>query len=102
MKRVRIAKPAKFIKSLVFIFLMLYLTTLALSGSLISVGANAESYIQYTVVEGDTLWTIAQVYTPQRGDVRETLHVIQKHNDKFNANIMPGEILYVPSTGEDL
>jgi len=96
MKKVRIAHPMKLVRSLVLVFLTVYLTTLMFTGSLLSVGDTVTETIHYTVVEGDTLWTISKAYTPEKGDVRETLYTIKSQNQQLGDLIKPGDIILVP------
>jgi len=96
MKKVRIAHPMKLVRSLVLVFLMLYMTTLMFTGSLLSVGDAVATYVHYTVVEGDTLWTIAKDYTGPEGDVRETLYTIKSQNNHIDDHIQPGDTILVP------
>lgn len=98
MRKLRIAHPMKLIRSLVLVFLTVYLTTLMFTGSLLSVGDTVSETIDYTVVEGDTLWTISKTYTAEKGDVRETLYAIKSINSDIDDLIKPGDIILVPTS----
>lgn len=50
----------------------------------------------YFVEEGDTLWGYAAEHRPEEMDIRKYIHIIVDYNDKDNANIEVGEIIYVP------
>lgn len=101
MKKVRIANSFKFTRGMVLLFLTLYVSTIVLTGGILSAGDVKENYIQYTVVSGDTLWSIAKAYTPTHEDVRSTIHLIQLHNTNADDSLIPGEILFVPGQSGD-
>lgn len=98
MKRVRIAKPYKLLRAFLLMFLGLYFSTLLVTGALFSRGEAQSQWIPYTVVKGDTLWHIAQIYTPEDKDIRDTLYLIQTENHISRAHLLPGDIIKVPNT----
>lgn len=52
---------------------------------------------QNIVVEsGDTLWTLAQRYAPQRMDIRKYVNLIMEHNSLSGPLVYPGQVLELP------
>lgn len=51
--------------------------------------------IEYEVVEGDTLWSIASTYGPEHADVRETYWQIMQDNHIQDGALQPGQTLYI-------
>jgi len=72
---------------------------LATAVSAALVGSEAEAYDEYLVVSGDTLWDIAEEYTPPGDDVRTTIYGIREANDLATSVIMPGQVLRIPLSG---
>ena len=53
--------------------------------------------IRVIVASGDTLWELAKEYRPNyNGDIRALIYEIKKINNYKTAEIMPGEIIYIP------
>ena len=75
---------------------------------LLAIGAGAiatwldnnklQIYEPYNVKSGDTVWTIAEEYTSDEYDVRNTVRVINRFNDLENSVIHGGDVIYVPVT----
>jgi Tfp pilus assembly protein FimV len=53
---------------------------------------------RYVVRSGDTLWAIAQRQDPA-SDPRPVVDEIQRSNHLSNGSIVPGQRLWIPSTG---
>ena len=54
------------------------------------------AYDTYTVVEGETLWSIANDVAGDGSSTRETLSTIQQLNGLSGSIVMPGQQLRVP------
>jgi len=62
----------------------------------LSVTANADTrYVQYRVVSGETLWTIARSISTT-GDTQSTIQVIEQLNHLQSDAIIPGQTILVP------
>ena len=84
-------------------FISLFILTLLLMIGMISIitqkpvtGSDNIVYAEYKVQEGDTLWSIASEYNNGQDDIRETVYLIGKINDREDGYIHCGEILKVP------
>lgn len=80
---------------------VLALSTVSASADTTDLGSNHESH---TVVSGDSFWKIASEYDVSRNiNVMELMEDIANLNGKtINDTIMPGDVLYIPNTGEDV
>src|ERR1700733_14788057 len=58
--------------------------------------ASPEQLSAVTVRAGDSLWAIAPSYTPNGGNVQETLDRIVATNHLNDATILPGQPLQIP------
>ncbi|HAA37359.1 MAG TPA: hypothetical protein DCE00_00650 [Firmicutes bacterium] len=60
--------------------------------------AVGESRLPRTIVveTGDTLWTLAQRYAPQRMDIRKYIKLIMDHNELSGPLLYPGQELELP------
>jgi len=81
----------------------IFLTTVtALFISLIAAvwnGGKAASdmdWIEVEIVEGDTLWRIAERTLPPRTDIREYIRQIREANGLKSCNIRVGQKLFIP------
>lgn len=77
---------------LIITFLFL-LTTL---GNFNSYGDSETVYINVIVDTGQSLWSIAEEYTPDHRDVRETIRLMVNANNIESTVIYPGDLLKVP------
>lgn len=59
-------------------------------------GYEEEKYIEVCIESGDTVWDIAQKYTPNNKDMRLTVFKISKINNLEDYHIYPGQIIKVP------
>lgn len=92
-------------KSFKKINLLLILTALIIiaSYSILSWATDSGSHPSheeeiYVVVEkGDTLWDIAKKHKKDKEDIREVIYNISKYNNMESLNIVPGQIVYIPS-----
>lgn len=91
------AKPTKYHKNR---FIAICLSAFAMA----AVGAWSLNYdppqpvrpaIEYEVIEGDTLWSIASTYGPEHADVRETYWQIMQDNHIQDGALQPGQILLI-------
>jgi len=67
---------------------------LLLASSVMAAGPEPET-VDYRVLPGDTLWTIAQE-VEEGGDVRDVVAEIRNLNDLDSSLILPGQVLLVP------
>ena len=58
--------------------------------------AGPERFASVTVKAGDSLWAIADTYTPEGGNVQETIDQIMTANHLSGATVIPGEKLKIP------
>ena len=91
-------------KSFKKINLLLILTALIIASySILSWATDSGSHPSheeeiYVVVEkGDTLWDIAKKHKKDKEDIREVIYNISKYNNMESLNIVPGQIVYIPS-----
>ena len=89
------AKAALVLTTVILVAVLLLAT--AVSSALVAGGA--EAYEEHLVVTGDTLWDIAEAYTPAGEDVRTTIFNIREANDLDTAMIIPGQVLRIPLPG---
>ncbi len=87
--RLRIVSPERFCTVVAILVMIAFLLGFACSG-------NSYEVEEISIHEGDTLWTIADEYTGNDRDVRETVHIIKKINDMDSVIVYPGEVIYVP------
>lgn len=59
------------------------------------VKANSTSYEDYTVVQGDTLWSIASKNLKSGQDIREYIYELQEINNIENCMIYPGQVIKI-------
>lgn len=87
----RIANKKKFIRSTtIAILLLMGLFNISIAKS----NKEAET-IDYTIVRGQTLWSIAREYTPDNKDIRETIHEIRELNNLTDATIYEGQTIKI-------
>lgn len=77
---------------------ILLLTLLILSTFIHNYTTNQKEIIDYEewhVIPGDSLWNIADYYTPKGIDKREVIHEIQQRND-IKGYLQVGQVLEIP------
>lgn len=52
--------------------------------------------VTHIVQPGDTLWSIAELYTPATGDVRATVALIRSANERSSGFLAAGDVIEVP------
>ena len=58
--------------------------------------AGPERFTTVAVQRGDNLWSIAERYTPDGGNVQTTIDQIAATNHLTGANVQPGDHLKIP------
>lgn len=58
-------------------------------------GLTKDSYIEVTVLQGDTLWEIADQYNEEE-NIQKVVFEIIEFNNKQNSDLYPGEKLKIP------
>jgi len=87
--RLRIVSPERFCTVVAILVMIAFLLGCVCSG-------NGYEVEEVSIHDGDTLWSIADKYTDDKEDVRETVHIIKKINGMDDVIVYPGEVIYVP------
>ena len=60
--------------------------------------ARGEDHFPQTIIveEGDTLWTLAERYLPDKIDIRTYIQQIKKHKQLEGSLAYPGQLLELP------
>lgn len=94
----------KCLKNLIAVFLIAILAVMSISsltGTLVSDAMEVERFTEYTVMGGDTLWSIAKTIRQPSQDVRAVIHHITELNGLESTNIKPGQLLKLPCKEDD-
>jgi len=59
--------------------------------------ASPERFTTLTVQRGDSLWAVAEKYTPDGGNVQETIDEISAANHLSGATVITGQKLKIPN-----
>ncbi|WP_326909096.1 cell division suppressor protein YneA [Sedimentibacter sp. MB31-C6] len=81
-----------------FMFITILLISILAFTFIMTLNAYSKDIPQFDYVnvkEGDTLWSIASLYTDNR-EIREIIYEISIVNDIHNASIYPGDIIKIP------
>lgn len=81
-----------------FVLVVLFAVTFLFNtyiGTYNAAALTAKDYIEIEVVDGDTLWTIADLYMPDDMDTRQAVHILIDEN-KIDNTIQAGQIIKVP------
>lgn len=81
-----------------FVLVVLFAVTALFNvyfGTYEAAGLTAQDYVEIEVVDGDTLWNIADLYMPDDMDQRQAVHILQDMNNISN-NIHAGQIIKIP------
>jgi len=96
-RQIRIKSKTRFCIFLtVFIALFISLIAAVWNGGK---AASDVDWIEVEVVEGETLWHIAQRTLPPRTDIREYIRQIREANQLESCNIRVGQKLFIPIKG---
>lgn len=95
-RRYRVANRFRFT---VFVALMIILITTVANFALGLNTADSLTYVEYMdleVVSGDTLWSIAETYMADTGDLREAVYELCQINDISASELYAGMTIQVP------
>lgn len=59
---------------------------------------NPQNFVTYTIYQGDTLWSIAEMYAPADMDLREYIYILEQNNPDVlqpKSNLIPGEKILI-------
>ena len=93
----RIVKPFRF-----FLFVVISIMIIVFAGYTVIGAGNAEaaaarSYVQITIDEGDSLWSIVERCNKDAHiDVQSAIYDVYEINDIDAADIQPGDKLFIP------
>ncbi len=60
--------------------------------------SSNESFIRLVVQNGDSLWSIASLYKPDKVDIRSYVLTIKKLNQLTSSMIEEGQVLHLPAS----
>lgn len=97
-RRLKVVNRRRFYRSILLIVLLCSTIFISLNFA----DFNTErKYIQITVGQGDTVWSIASnfnhKYFEDHKDIRKIIHYINKENDISDNIIYPGDIILIPT-----
>lgn len=96
-RKIKIANKEKFLASiLLMVTISLIMIGIFTNKNKVYSTKYEEKYIEVTINKGDTLWSIALNYKPDRYDTREIVYEIMIVNDLKDSNVIPGDIIKVP------
>ncbi|MBN2796498.1 MAG: LysM peptidoglycan-binding domain-containing protein [Clostridia bacterium] len=81
---------------LTIILILTFFMLINTFGNLNAYGDGEQEFITVQVKAGDSLWSIADAYTPDHRDLRETMSIIRRYNHLNSDNLMVGDQLEVP------
>ena len=58
---------------------------------------NTDTYVEYIVKDGDTIWDIAKLYVDKHTDVRVVVREIREVNQLSGTMIYNGDVLLIPT-----
>ena len=78
-------------------FVLIMIFSILFNNASAKIDVRKEDYPTYTVKTNDTLWDIANKYTDDSTDIRETIYIISEVNNiDENDNLQVGETLIIP------
>jgi LysM repeat protein len=95
-RRFVVASRIRFRIFLAVLIIALAVVTTAIIGRPAADAVTEPETVSYTVKAGDTVWSIAEKYTPAEDDVRQTVYEICQENDIEDASISAGQKLVIP------
>ena len=94
--RIRVKSKFRFITFLIITFGLIVGAFGFVTGQYESTASETTDYVSYTVIDGDTLWDIANTVNHSNTDTRKIVHAICKINDIDAGALQPGMVLTVP------
>ena len=93
-KRIRLVNKRRFVTVVMTCLLVLFMSvSVIISASAID---KPIRYTNFVVHKGDTLWSIAEQYVPQKMDIREYIIEIEKVNPIDNSFLAEGREIILP------
>jgi len=90
-------KKTSFLKILVNLFIILAVVTFFVYTAGISSGSdNTNEHKMITIESGDTLWRLVKEIYGSETNIRKMIYEIREMNDLENAELQPGQELYIP------
>ncbi|MGI6722121.1 MAG: cell division suppressor protein YneA [Anaerovoracaceae bacterium] len=95
-KNFRIKSKFRFIIFVVISLLIVCVGISTMMGFYNASGGTPQQYVKVKVSSGETLWDIAQKYTDNSSDVRETVFAIKNANDMETSDLATGQTIRIP------
>lgn len=96
-KRYVIVNAKRFFTFITLIFLVLAIIVITIINSSKAHGSQySQTYKEYYVVEGDSLWNISKKFIPEGYDIRRMIYEIKKANDMEDGYIYAGKTIKIP------
>ena len=93
----RIVKPVRFFMFIVISIMILVFAGYSVAGAADAEAATVRNYVQVTISEGDSLWSIVERYNEDAHiDVQSVIYDVYEINDIDAADIQPGDKLFIP------
>ena len=96
MKRYRIKNKVRFTIFVVSVLLMISALFGIVTGLSNVEGRQPDKYETIQIYAGDTMWTIAENYKPEKMDIRDYVNLICEANDIKAGELMDGQEIKVP------
>lgn len=97
-RRLVIVNKTRFVLATMIALILLSILFSYMTGTIMSVASTDQSYLEFTVTSGDTLWEIASDHNYYNEDVRQVVYNIKKLNQMNTSDIYPGQVLIIPVT----
>lgn len=93
----RIVDPVRFFLAVLISIMILVFAGYSIVGATRAQAATVHTYTQVTIQDGDNLWSLVEMYNPDKHiDVRKAIYEIYEINDIDEADIRPGEKIFIP------
>lgn len=96
MKRYKIVNKKRFFAFQTFVLALIMILFSQVINRTVYSSVYQSRYIDIYVTEGDTLWTIAKDYLPEKTDIRKMIFDIKQFNNMETSYIYPGDTIKIP------
>jgi len=96
MKRYRVKNKFRFTVFMVTVLLLMSALFSYVTGMADVEGEPVEKFETIQIYSGDTMWTIAENYKPEKMDIRDYVNMICRENDLKAGDLVEGQIIKVP------